>query len=63
MSLVMANLLAAGVSVINTLEVSSTVSQNVKVFGAMARIKQKIVTGAPLSTLFGNVTVFPIALS
>ena len=59
----MANLLAAGVSVINTLEVSSTVSQNVKVFGAMARIEQKIVTDAPLSTLFGNDTVFPTALS
>lgn len=63
MSLLMANLLAAGVSVIDTLEVSSTVSQNVKFLDAMNRIKQKIVTGAPLSTLFGNEAVFPIALS
>jgi type IV pilus assembly protein PilC len=59
----MANLLAAGVSVIDTLEVSSTVSQNVKFLDAMTQIKQKIVTGAPLSTLFGNEPVFPIALS
>jgi type IV pilus assembly protein PilC len=63
MSLLMSNLLAAGVSVIDTLEVSSTVSQNVKFLDAMTQIKQKIVTGAPLSTLFGNEAVFPIALS
>ena len=63
MSLLMANLLAAGVSVIDTLEVSSTVSQNVQFLDAMNRIKQKITTGAPLSQLFGNETVFPIALS
>lgn len=63
MSLLMANLLAAGVSVIDTLEVSSTVSQNVQFLDAMTRIKQKITTGAPLSQLFGNETVFPIALS
>ena len=63
MSLLMANLLAAGVSVIDTLEVSSTVSQNVQFLDAMTRIKQKITTGAPLSQLFGDETVFPIALS
>ena len=63
MSLLMANLLAAGVSVIDTLEVSSTVSQNVQFLDAMTRIKQKITTGAPLSQLFGNEKVFPIALS
>ena len=63
MSLLMANLLAAGVSVIDTLEVSSTVSQNVQFLDAMTRIKQKITTGAPLSQLFGNEAVFPIALS
>ena len=63
MSLLMANLLAACVSVIDTLEVSSTVSQNVQFLDAMPRIKQKITTGAPLSQLFGDETVFPIALS
>ena len=63
MSLLMANLLAAGVSVIDTLEVSSTVSQNVQFLDAMTRIKQKITTGAPLSQLFGNEKVFPLALS
>lgn len=63
MSLLMANLLAAGVSVIDTLEVSSTVSQNIQFLDAMTRIKQKITTGAPLSQLFGNEKVFPVALS
>ena len=63
MSLLMANLLAAGVSVIDTLEVAKTVSTNVQFLDATSRIKQKITTGAPLSTLFGNETVFPIALS
>ncbi len=63
MSLLMANLLAAGVSVIDTLEVAKTVSTNVQFLDATARIKQKITTGAPLSTLFGNEKVFPIALS
>ena len=63
MSLLMANLLAAGVSVVDTLEVSSTVSQNVQFLDAMTRIKQKITTGAPLSQLFGNEKVFPLALS
>ena len=63
MSLLMANLLAAGVSVIDTLEVAKTVSTNVQFLDATARIKQKITTGAPLSTLFGNEKVFPLALS
>jgi len=63
MSLLMANLLAAGVSVLDTLEVSSTVSQNVRFSEAMARIRNKIITGAPLSTLFGAESVFPVALA
>jgi type IV pilus assembly protein PilC len=63
MSLLMANLLAAGVSVIDTLEVAKTVSTNVQFLDATARIKAKITSGAPLSTLFGNEKVFPIALS
>ena len=63
LSLLTANVLAAGVSVIDTLKVFSTASMNVKFLGAMARIKQKIVTGAPLATLFGNEAVLPIAMS
>jgi type IV pilus assembly protein PilC len=57
----MANLLAAGISVIATLGVSATVSINVKFLDALAQINQKIVTGAPLSTLFSNEAMLPIA--
>ena len=63
MSLLMADLLAAGVSVIDTLEVAKTVSTNVQFLDATSRITNKITTGAPLSALFGNEKVFPIALS
>jgi type IV pilus assembly protein PilC len=62
MSLLMANLLAAGVSVIDTLEVSLTVSRNVLFLEATERIQQKITSGAALSDLFGNEKVFPLAL-
>ena len=62
MSLLMANLLAAGVSVIDTLEVSRTVSRNVLFLEATERIQQKITSGAALSDLLGNEKVFPLAL-
>ena len=63
LSLLMANLLAASVSVIDKLKVSGTVPVNVKLLGAISLIKQKIVTGAPLAMLFGNEAVFLIANS
>ena len=54
-------MLAAGISVIDTLKVFSTVSMTFKFLSAMARIKQKIVNSAPLATLFRNEAVLPIA--
>ena len=63
MSLLLANLLAAGVTIVEALKVCSTVSKNVQFVEAMDRIQEKIVTGAPLSQLFANEKVFPIALS
>jgi len=62
MSLLMANLLAAGVSVIDTLEVSRTVSRNIQFLEATERIQQKITTGVALSVLFSEEKVFPLAL-
>ena len=59
--LLAANLLEAGVSVIDTQGVSGTVPINVKFLGAMVQINQKIDTDAPLSTLFSNEAVFLIA--
>ena len=63
MSLLLANLLAAGVTVVEALRVCSTLSGNTQFREAMDRIQAKIVTGAPLSQLFANEKVFPIALS
>ena len=54
MSLLLANLLAAGVTIVEALKVCSTVSKNVQFVEAMDRIQEKIVTGAPLSQLFAN---------
>ena len=63
MSLLLANLLAAGVTIVEALKVCSTVSGNVLFIEAMDRIQARIVTGAPLSKLFADEKVFPIALS
>ncbi len=63
MSLLMSNLLAAGVSVIDTLEVSRTVSKNLVFVDATGRIKERITTGLAMSVLFREEKVFPIALS
>lgn len=63
MSLLMSNLLAAGVSVIDTLEVSRTVSKNLVFVDATGRIKDRITTGLEMSVLFREEKVFPLALS
>ena len=63
MSLLLANLLAAGVTIVEALKVCSTVSTNVLFVEAMDRIQGRIVSGAPLSKLFADEKVFPIALS
>ena len=63
MSLLMSNLLAAGVNIIDTLEVSRSVSTNLVFVDATARIQEKITTGRELSALFGEEKVFPLALS
>ncbi|MGC6529456.1 MAG: type II secretion system F family protein [Candidatus Puniceispirillaceae bacterium] len=63
MSLLLANLLAAGVTIVEALKVCSTVSTNVLFVEAMDRIQGRIVSGAPLSRLFADEKVFPIALS
>jgi len=63
MSLLLANLLAAGVTIVEALKVCSTVSGNVLFIEAMNRIQARSVTGAPLSKLFAEEKVFPIALS
>ncbi|MGC6535563.1 MAG: type II secretion system F family protein [Parvibaculales bacterium] len=62
-SLLMANLFAAGVSVLETLTVASTVTTNQLFLKAFDRVKRDVMTGAELSTLFGKEKVFPTELS
>ena len=62
-SLLMANLFAAGVSVMETLNVASTVTTNEHYIKAFGRVKADVMTGAELSTLFGKEKVFPTELS
>lgn len=62
-SLLMANLFAAGVSVLETLNVASTVTTNTIFLNAFARVKRDVMTGAELSSLFANEKAFPPELS
>ncbi len=62
-SLLMANLFAAGVSVLETLNVASTVTTNEHYIKAFGRVKRDVMTGAELSVLFGKEKVFPTELS
>ena len=62
-SLLMANLFAAGVSVLETLTVASTVTTNQLFLKAFDRVKRDVMTGAELSALFGKEKVFPTELS
>ena len=62
-SLLMANLFAAGVSVLDTLTVASTVTTNMHFMNAFNRVKRDVMTGAELSSLFAKEKVFPIELS
>ena len=52
LSLVLANLLSAGVTIIDALEISSKVTNNVLIRESMARIQKDILTGKNLSELF-----------
>lgn len=63
LSLLMANLLAAGVGVIDTLNVSRTVTKNLMFQDAATRIRDNLSSGQELSVLFKDEPVFPIALS
>ncbi len=62
-SLLMANLFAAGVNVLETLNVASTVTTNTLFINAFGRVKRDVMTGAELSGLFAKEKVFPSELS
>ncbi len=62
-TLLMANLLAAGVSVLDTIEVAKSVTNNILFLKAFERIKKRIVLGVELSVLFSRERIFPSDLS
>ena len=62
-SLLMANLFAAGVSVLETLDVAKSVTNNAVFLKSFGRIRTDVLTGAELSTLFAKEKAFPIELS
>ena len=62
-SLLMANLFAAGVSVLETLNVAKSVTTNSVFLNAFNRIRTNVMTGTELSVLFAKEKSFPIELS
>lgn len=62
-ALLMANLFSAGVSVLDTLEVSKSVTRNVLFLHAFDRVKKDVMSGIELSVLFGQEKIFPVAFS
>ena len=62
-SLLMANLFAAGVSVLETLSVASSVTTNTLYVRAFGRVKRDVMSGTELSVLFAREKVFLIEFS
>ena len=63
MSLLMANLFAAGIGVNEIIRMSSNTTSNYVFKEAQGRIAERVVTGANLSTLFEEEGIFPRELS
>ena len=63
LSLIMANLLKAGVPVVRVLEICTSASNNVLIQEGVAEVKRDVLTGQELSTLFGRNKIFPQELS
>jgi type IV pilus assembly protein PilC len=63
MSLLMANLFVAGISIDEIMRIASRTTNNVLFVGAMQRISKEVLTGKELSALFAEETVFPLELS
>ena len=64
MGMVLGNLLTAGVSIIDALDIASKVTTNLLVRESVERIKKDVLTGKSLSRLFANERkVFPMEFS
>ena len=62
-AMVLSNLLSAGVSIIDALDISSKVTNNVLVREAIDRLKVEILEGKSLSQLFASEPIFPMEFS
>lgn len=63
LSLLMANLFAAGINVSDILKVGTRITTNIIFVEAMTRISDRIASGSDLSTLFADEPAFPQELS
>jgi type IV pilus assembly protein PilC len=63
LAMVLSNLLNAGVPIIEALEISSRVTNNILIREAIGRIQEEILTGKNLSELFAGEKIFPIEFS
>ena len=63
LSLLMANLFAAGIGVEEILRVGSRITPNVVFVEAIERVSERVVSGVELSALFADEPAFPIELS
>ena len=63
LTLVMANLMKAGVPIINVLEIGTNVSTNLPIKDALSNVKKDVLTGKELSVLFRRDNLFPPELA
>lgn len=63
MGLLMANLIGAGVGIVDVLNISKTVSGNIQIQDGVDEVTKGVITGKELSALFASQKVFPIAVS
>ena len=63
LSLVMSNLMRAGVPILQVLEIGTNVSTNLPIKDALSRVKGDVLSGKELSALFARDKIFPTELS
>ena len=62
-ALIMGNLAAAGVNLLENIDIASTVTDNVIIRESMENIKRGVFSGTDLSTLYRKETIFPLTFA
>ena len=62
-ALIMGNLAAAGVNLLENIDIAATVTDNVIIRESMENIKRGVFSGTDLSTLYKKETIFPLTFS